>query len=348
MTKKEKDNPYEVISIKEEKVIYNYNHNRIHLFRETLLEEFQNRCAYCNSKLGLTSPPEIDQFYPKSIYPKRANQLENLLLCCSVCNRNKANSFPVDKDGLPLLLNPRFDNFADHIKIEKDGKATAITERGKTTIEILKLNRNALVEERKIQQLERDYLFNYTQISDKYFSNFKENIRNIRELNTFSELTKDKVKEHLRNMLFANVITSLETYLSDAFINTVKSNKLFLRKFVETFHNFRNEKFEVRELFIYYDSIDERATKAMLDVIYHDLPKVKGMYSDTLGIELTDLSLIYKAVLKRHDFVHRNGKTKDGEKHIIEIKDIEDLCKLVEVFVENIDKQIQALKSNKK
>jgi len=265
-----------------------------------------------------------------------------------VCNRNKSNSFPLDKEGLPLLLNPRFDNFTEHLKIEKDGTATAISERGRTSIELLGLNRPALIEERKLKQLEKDFLANYSKVSASFYSNFSENIKNIRELNGFCDLTKENVKEHLRNMLFANVITSLETYLSDAFINTVKSNKDYLRKFVETFHNFRSEKFELTELFIYYDTIEDKATKAMLDVIYHDLPKVKGMYSDTLGIEFPDLSVIYRAVLKRHDFVHRNGKTKDGKKHELNSDDIVNLSKSTEDFVNNINNQIKMLKSKQK
>jgi 5-methylcytosine-specific restriction endonuclease McrA len=320
-----------------------YQRQNIHRFRNALIDEFQNKCAYCGSKLGLTSQPEIDQFYPLFGYPDKAFELENLLLACSVCNRTKGNSFPLDKSGSPLLLNPRADNYADHIRIENDGTATPLTEKGQVTIDTLNLNRPALVEERKLQQLERDFLESYTHISNEYYSNFSQNIKTIREVNTFSEATKDNIKDHLRNMLFANVITSLETYLSDAFINTVKSNKTYLLKFVETFHNFRNEKFELSELFQYYDNIDEKATKAMLDVIYHDLPKVKGMYYDTLNVSLPDLAVIYKAVFMRHDFVHRNGKTKTGKVHKIESKDIEELCNEVEKFVNDINRQLNEL-----
>lgn len=81
----------------------------------------------------------------------------------------------------------------------------------------------------------------------------------------------------------------------------------------------------------------------MLDVIYHDLPKVNGMYLNTLNISLPDLAVIYKAVFMRHDFVHRNGKTKAGEVHKIESKDIDDLCNEVERFVNEIDRQLNEL-----
>jgi len=259
----------------------------------------------------------------------------------------KANKFPLDSSGLPLLLNPRMDDFEEHIKIEKDGTAVPITDRGKATIELLQLNRPELIDDRKVRNLEKDFLARYTKINDTYFSNFSENIKNIRELNSFCNLAKDNVREHLRCMLFSNVITSLETYLSDAFINTVKSKKQYLRRFIETFHSFRSEKFEVRELFKYYDGIDEKATKAMMDVIYHDLPKVKGMYFETLAIEFPDLNTLYKAVIKRHDFVHRNGKTKDGKKHDVSFEEIEKLAEETQSFVVNVNEQIKQLNANK-
>lgn len=315
--------------------------------RQILINEFENKCAYCGCILGLTSRAEIDQFFPQSKFPEKSFEIDNLLLACHVCNANKNNQFPLDKEGNPLIINPRIDNFEEHIQIGIDGIAIPKTEKGITTIEVLKLNRQELIEDRKLRKLKEDYLDNYDEINTNYFIVFSENIKNIKELNTLSDLTKHNVKEHMKNMLFANVITSMETYLSDAFINTVKSDKKFLRQFVETFDNFKKEKFELQEIFNYYDNINEKATKAMLDVIYHDLPKVKGMYADTLNVNLPDLSNIYKAVLKRHDFVHRNGKTKDGEKHTIESADIEELCKIVEEFVAEINKQLKELKNTK-
>lgn len=322
---------------------YKSSQQFIHGYRNALIEEFENRCAYCESKLGVTSNAEIDQFYPKSKYPKKAFDVDNLLLCCSVCNRNKSNHFPLDEDGSPMLLHPRFDDYTKHIKFQTDGFAIPLTKRGEATIEILKLNRPELVDDRKTRELEADFLKNYGKVNTDYYNVFIENIKNIKVLNSISDVTEANVREYLKNMLFANVITSLETYLCDAFINTVKSDKIYLRKFVESFDNFKKEKFELQELFVYYDNINEKATKAMLDVIYHDLPKVRGMYADTLNVTLPDLSLIYKAVLKRHDFVHRNGKTKDGVKHNVETKDITELCQLIETFVSEVNEQIKEL-----
>ena len=50
--------------------------------------------------------------------------------------------------------------------------------------------------------------------------------------------------------------------------------------------------------------------------------------------------MIYKAVLKRHDFVHRNGKDKNGNLVVANKKMIQKLIEDVRTFIEEIDVQI--------
>lgn len=319
-----------------------YRRNKMSLLREALIDEFDNKCGYCNCQLGVTSTPEVDQFFPVSLFPEKAYEPDNLVLCCSVCNRAKGNISPLDQDGQTIMLNPRTDDFSDHILIDQTGKAKGLTEKGVFTIDSLKLNRPELIEYRKIQLLENEYLS--PDINENFYKNFRENIKSIQALNEFSKIANTEMSTYLKNMLFANVITCLETYLCDAFTYTVNSNRKYLRQFVETFHNFRTEKFELRNVFNSYESIQEKSSKAMLDVIYHDLPKVRGMYTDTFDIKFPELSHIYEAVLKRHDFVHRNGKTKGGETHVVTSEAVASLCTDVVSFVSDTQKQLVKLK----
>jgi hypothetical protein len=42
------------------------------------------------------------------------------------------------------------------------------------------------------------------------------------------------------------------------------------------------------------------------------------MYRDTLGISFPpDMGELHKALIVRHDCVHRNGKTKDEKEHVL-------------------------------
>lgn len=81
----------------------------------------------------------------------------------------------------------------------------------------------------------------------------------------------------------------------------------------------------------------------MLDVIYHNLPKVKSMYKDTLGIDIGNNGTPYKSVLIRHDLVHRNGKTKEGNEVIIDKISIDNLINDIKTIIEQIDEKIEDL-----
>ena len=65
------------------------------------------KCCYCETEI----PPcgagqEIEHFWPKSDYPRKRNLWTNLLLACSRCNHKKLDSFPIDDDGQPLVIDP--------------------------------------------------------------------------------------------------------------------------------------------------------------------------------------------------------------------------------------------------
>lgn len=302
--------------------------------KDKLMEEFEGRCAYCDSRVGLTSHPVVEHFYPKSLYPEKFSDIDNLLIVCQICDISKAANFPLDSDSNPQLLNPRTDRFADHIKLTSEGRFEGITQRGRVTIDTLNLNRAELVERRRYELIEREYYSEESVEEIDAFDVFGESLSKIRELNVIS--VENGAKQYFNNLLYANVITALESLLTDAFISKVQSKKKYLRSFVETFHDFKQEKFDLREIFERFESIEDKAFKSMRDVIYHDLPKVKGMYFDTFGVEFSNIGNLYKAVFVRHDLVHRNGAKKSGGSHNISSDEVIQLCDLVENFVREL------------
>lgn len=155
--------------------------------KPVLKELFNEKCAFCEVKLGASRVSEVDQFRPKGgslnldgdfapdHYWWLAYEWFNLYLVCPQCNRNKASRFPVEghrvkvpkgsraklgaswyvrdlKIEKPLLLDPcekGFDPDAHLIFDAETGRVAGLTNRGKLTIEILDLNRSELVEGRK-------------------------------------------------------------------------------------------------------------------------------------------------------------------------------------------------------
>jgi len=142
-------------------------------------------------------------------------------------------------------------------------------------------------------------------------------------------------------MIYAQVITSLETYLSDTFIAQVLGDRGKLRKFVETTPEFKVTKISIAEVLSAADDIESTVKKYLADVIWHNISKVKKMYKDTLSVsfpaELTD---IYQSIAKRHDIVHRSGKNKSGETISMERSHVDNLVDSVGSLVSTIEQQL--------
>lgn len=173
-----------------------------------------------------------------------------------------------------------------------------------------------------------------------FYRTFLDEIASLRVLNKLS-VPDQKAKKTLRRHLYVGVIACLETYLSDAFINTVLSNENYLKSFFTSFKDFREQKLGMNELPDFASKQEEIAKKAMLGVIYHNLPKVSKMYEKTLSIEFPKFSEIYKAVSIRHDLVHRNGKNKDGIEISIDSIMVDDIISKFESFISEIDQKLK-------
>lgn len=150
----------------------------------------------------------------------------------------------------------------------------------------------------------------------------------------------------LNRLLYVNVITALETYLSDAFINTVVPNPKLMRRFIETTPAFQTEKIPISEVFKAIDEIKNKAKGYLIDLVWHHLERVKPMYRATLEVDFpSDADDIFGAILIRHDIVHRNGKTKDAVEISITKGDIQSLVAAARAFIQQIDRQLTQVRN---
>lgn len=138
---------------------------------QALSELFQGKCAYCETR---TTALTISHFRPiggalaldgkfsPDHYWWLAYEWENLYPSCQECDRLKGQRFPVAarrarpraRGALltaerPLLLDPCGDEDPElHLVYLDDGQIASETEVGRTTIDVLGLNRSSLVTER--------------------------------------------------------------------------------------------------------------------------------------------------------------------------------------------------------
>ncbi len=155
-------------------------------FDQSLLDEItedlnivcNGKCAYCESRLTQVSAMSVESFRPKSgakgltsssyaptHYWWLAYAWENMLMACEICNQKyKRDFFPVEDEGKrapigatgeelikenALLIDPAFDNPAEHLAFEESGMIRPLTTKGKVTVDIIGLNREELVSRRK-------------------------------------------------------------------------------------------------------------------------------------------------------------------------------------------------------
>lgn len=189
-----------------------------------------------------------------------------------------------------------------------------------------------------------NYLIDDIAQNSEYYTDFKNAILDIRTL--LETEVNSSVSPVFYRMLFINTITTLETYLSDAFINTVINIPKFMRVFIETTPVFREEKVPLSETYRTFETIEKKAKAELDKTVWHRLELVKCMYRDTLNVEFpNDIGPLFMAIHNRHDFVHRNGRKKSGEKIIVTYDQVLNLLCQIEAFVQHIDKQISTFQN---
>lgn len=113
-----------------------------------LEDMYKGCCSYCESKINITSYPEIEHFKPKSLYPELCFDYSNLHYSCKRCNLAKGSNYNSD------MINPSDDNPEEYIKyIGELAVSINDNKRGTVMIESLKLNDRADLRDERIKYL---------------------------------------------------------------------------------------------------------------------------------------------------------------------------------------------------
>ncbi|MCE5181494.1 MAG: hypothetical protein LLG15_06815 [Betaproteobacteria bacterium] len=151
-----------------------------------------------------------------------------------------------------------------------------------------------------------------------------------------------EVQATLNNMLFAQVVTAVEAYLSSSFISTVMNDDALIRRLIETDPELAKRQFSLKEIFTQWEGLKLLVARYLKDLIFHDLKKIKPMYLSVLDIDFGDVAWLFQAILIRHDCVHRNGFDKDGNQQEIKSETIIELVKQCTHLVADTENQLIA------
>ena len=124
--------------------------------RDQLLEDQHYKCSYCESRIT-REYNDVEHYRPKSVYYWLGHDWNNLLYSCDLCNRTyKKTNFPLKNEANrvtvpgstdveePLVINPAFEEPTEHIRFNRY-MLVGITDEGKNTIDMFKLNDRAVL-----------------------------------------------------------------------------------------------------------------------------------------------------------------------------------------------------------
>jgi hypothetical protein len=177
--------------------------------------------------------------------------------------------------------------------------------------------------------------------SNKYFyESFLKAMDSASILNDY-DIDEGELTITLKRQIYVSVMAALEAFLSETFINLTNDHPEYFRNFIESYPDFKERKIEMSRIFAEQERIKDTAKKVMVEIIYHNLAKVSKMYNSTFKIEFPDIAAMAKCVHVRHDIVHRNGKTVEGQKVHLNKEVIAELIKLTSSFVRDLANKLK-------
>ncbi|MBU3177643.1 hypothetical protein KPL47_15015 [Clostridium estertheticum] len=184
-------------------------------------------------------------------------------------------------------------------------------------------------------------------VHSEFYYVFVTNIENIEKLFNI-EINDESTKQVMYKMLYANIITAMETYLGDAFINTTFKSDEFITNFANNYEDTKNRKLSVGEALKGEKYLFNIITDDMQNILYHNLPKVKNIYKFTLGVDFPkDTGKLMENMSIRHDIIHRNGKNKHNDEIQLAKVDIIELKDKIGDFITSVDSTLNFIVRNK-
>lgn len=147
---------------------------------------------------------------------------------------------------------------------------------------------------------------------------------------------KAEVVAFARRLVFGAVIGVLESFLWELSQHWIEASDEALRNCVTKLPAIRDEQIKLGDVFDRHENIRNHVKGYLQNTVWHRWDKVGPIYKQGFGITLPSVKVFDDALVKRHDIVHRSGRTKDGKEVDVTDKEIEDLSNSVEKFAEEV------------
>ena len=161
-----------------------------------------------------------------------------------------------------------------------------------------------------------------------------------------ANIGKDDGRSLVNRLIFSHQVTALEAYLGDTLLNTVASDADAMQRLIDCDDELSKQKFTLAEIRKDPKLVERKVREHLRTILYHNLGKVDALYGIALGIRILSLtdkkSDLFRAVMLRHDCVHRNGFDKDGlELSTFTREFVRETADMIRSLVESIERAIR-------
>ena len=159
--------------------------------------------------------------------------------------------------------------------------------------------------------------------------NFIEELNELKEIEEKTSINKTYM---INRMSYAYAVTLLEAFLGDTAKSLITENEIFFKNSWKI-NELKKARYSLE--FLATNDIDAKglAAKELSNILYHNIPKVKKIFEIILGSRIDiDISELEKIMSIRHDIVHRNGKTKEGETLYLNNENVSGMISHIEKF----------------
>lgn len=144
-----------------------------------------------------------------------------------------------------------------------------------------------------------------------------------------------------RNLVFASVITSLESFLWETVTYWVEHDGAIITNIVTKIPVFRDQPLKPGEIFEKQEALKNDIKAYLQNLVWHQWNKVAPLFTFGLAIDSPGFKQFDSALIKRHDIVHRSGFSKKGERVNVDVAEIESLCEQIIRFANEISEKLE-------
>lgn len=144
-------------------------------------------------------------------------------------------------------------------------------------------------------------------------------------------------------MSYAYSITLLEAFLEDTLKINIATNETYRNNAINKIDELKRAKYSLAELAITSNNLDTLIFRTLSGFMYHNIPKMNRIFSEVFDhkMEFESGDLI-KVIANRHDIVHRNGKSENGDFINPTEEDVLSAIHVVINYVDNIQSHVSA------